>query len=589
MGLQKAMDAHAKGDLVAAEHEYKRALKQSIDKPALYQNYGALLRATDRFDEAESIYLQGISLYKDHYSINLNLANLYRDNLEKPVTALKFYIDAFINSSSGGQISNSSSSEPYTALQSIVVTLRDLECYAWALRLIKDALKFRTSEPGLLVNLILLLDRDLGPLVDDNADFFSTTKKMILAEVRRVPLKQQIDIYFSLANYEISQDNGTLALSYFQKALAVSDSMDKNDIDDLEKLRTNMHINAWNMGCLLLKLQNFSDGWKLFENGLLTPAAGRQRWQRSLAKPFNNQDVPLWRGESLHNKRLLLLEEQAIGDAMMFITLLPTIASEAQHVGILLSDRLTAIYKQTFASMEAFRNCTVHSHTEFSSGSLSSSDFDFQLPIGSICQHRFVDMSSYSPLIPCIQHRSEITSSLRDQYLKGASPTTKLIGISWRGGAKPDRIKKKSVDEADFFSIISDIPNVRFVNIQYGPVEQTLKQWSQQGLPVVYDKRINPLKNMHSWIDQVAACDAVISVANTTIHGAGGLGIPTMCLLSRAADWRWFSDDSVTRSYWYPTVGIARESKTHGWNLAFSKVRQWIKDGCPKPQGPVFS
>ena len=37
----------------------------------------------------------------------------------------------------------------------------------------------------------------------------------------------------------------------------------------------------------------------------------------------------------------------------------------------------------------------------------------------------------------------------------------------------------------------------------------------------------------------IAAMDAVLSIANTTIHGAGGLGIPTMCLVSRQSDWRW--------------------------------------------------
>ena len=39
------------------------------------------------------------------------------------------------------------------------------------------------------------------------------------------------------------------------------------------------------------------------------------------------------------------------------------------------------------------------------------------------------------------------------------------------------------------------------------------------------------LKNMELWLDQVAVCDAVISVANTTIHGAGGLGKPTNVLI----------------------------------------------------------
>ena len=134
-----------------------------------------------------------------------------------------------------------------------------------------------------------------------------------------------------------------------------------------------------------------------------------------------------------------------------------------------------------------------------------------------------------------------------------------------------------------------DIPNVRFVSLQYGQSKDTLNQWAKQGLPVVYDKRVDPLKNMRAWIDQVAACDAVVSVANTTIHGAGALGIPTMCLLSRAADWRWFSDDTVLRSYWYPTVGIARESESDGWDLAYSTVRQWILDGCSHPQGSITS
>ena len=81
MGLREAIDAHSKGDLNNAEHYYKLLLKESNNTPTLFQNYGALLRATDRFELAEKIYLQGLELYKDHPSINLNIANLYRDAL----------------------------------------------------------------------------------------------------------------------------------------------------------------------------------------------------------------------------------------------------------------------------------------------------------------------------------------------------------------------------------------------------------------------------------------------------------------------------------------------------------------------------
>ena len=120
-------------------------------------------------------------------------------------------------------------------------------------------------------------------------------------------------------------------------------------------------------------------------------------------------------------------------------------------------------------------------------------------------------------------------------------------------------------------------------------VEKQIENWRQNGLDIIYDPTINPLVNMDSWLSQVAACDAVLSVANTTIHGSGGLNIPTLCLLSRFADWRWLDNHSITQSYWYPSVGIARETKSDGWSNAFRLASKWISDGCPYPSGPSFS
>ena len=586
MGLREAIDAHSKGDLNKAEHFYKLLLKQSNTSPTLFQNYGALLRATDRFELAEKIYLQGLELHKDHPSINLNIANLYRDALGKPTTAIKHYFNVFLHCASRGDLVDSS--EAFSALHSGVVILRELECYAWAYHLIKSGLSIQSSHPGLLVNLILLLDQELSYLsVESNTSLSVEIKELILKQVHLIPPKQQIDVFFGLANHEISQSNASRAHDYYEKALAASNSIDQSDPEALEKVRNNMLVNGWNMGCLLLKLQDFKAGWKLFEHGLLTPAPGPQRWQRSLAKPFSDEEITLWRGESLKGKSILLLEEQAIGDAMMFLSLISSLAQEAQNIGILLCDRLVPIYRRTMSACKSLAHCTVYSHSDYAKGILQSRLFDVQSPIGSMCQYRFSKIHQYSPQSPCISAREEIASKLRQSYLNGASSETKLIGISWRGGGKPDRIKKKSVEEDLFFKLISGISNVRFVSLQYGQCKETLSGWASQGLPVIYDQRINSLKNMEAWVDQVSACDAVLSVANTTIHGAGGLGIPTMCLLSRAADWRWFSDESVTRSYWYPSVGIARETSESGWDDAFNITRQWLLDGCPYPQGSV--
>lgn len=124
--------------------------------------------------------------------------------------------------------------------------------------------------------------------------------------------------------------------------------------------------------------------------------------------------------------------------------------------------------------------------------------------------------------------------------------------------------------------ILKNIPDITFVSLQYGDCHKQIENWNKAGIPIIYDKRINSLKNMDHWIDQVAACDAVVSVANTTIHGAGGLNIPTLCLLSIHSDWRWFKDDSITNSYWYPSVEVAWQSTSQSWTPAITKARQWL-------------
>ena len=93
---------------------------------------------------------------------------------------------------------------------------------------------------------------------------------------------------------------------------------------------------------------------------------------------------------------------------------------------------------------------------------------------------------------------------------------------------------------------------------------------------------------MDGWIAQVASCDAVVSVANTTIHGAGGLNIPTHCLLSLDSDWRWLKSSSVMRSYWYPSVAISRQSSDRSWSHALTNTRNWLLAGASYPDGPQW-
>ena len=82
---------------------------------------------------------------------------------------------------------------------------------------------------------------------------------------------------------------------------------------------------------------------------------------------------------------------------------------------------------------------------------------------------------------------------------------------------------------------------------------------------------------MDGWLSQVAAMDAVISIANTTIHGAGGLGIPTICLVSQKADWRWIEPSIFKGCYWYPSVDAAYQGAKADWEPAVNDASKWLQ------------
>ena len=591
MGLPLALKAHDEGNLVLAEKNYERALSQGENKSIVFQNYGSLLKSIDQIDKAKYIYLEGLALYPDDIAINTNLANLYKD-LPNPLISLsiKHYLQAFASSIKIAEKKDTVSKSTISSLVNIVALLRELGLVHLAYCLIYQSLRFDSSSPSLLVNVILLIEDVCVPNHSSSTDL-STLRNQILDSLEHVDTFSRIEILFGLANHSLSRDMPNEAFLYFDKATSLANLFlsASTDLDEVNKVRKLVTCNGWNLGCTLLKLQDLSNGWKLFDHGLMTPAEGKQRWQRALSKPFSNKELSLWRGESLIGKSLLLLEEQAIGDVMMFCSLLLPIANECKSLSLLISDRLLPIYRRVFSEYILKGKIKIFSRDDYNKGLLNPSSFDLQLPIGSICQHRFVSYQAYSPTVPCLIVDEDSVKNLRSRYMGSLVPNKKLIGVSWRGGGKGVRIQQKSVEENQFFELLTSLPDVQFISLQYGKYKKLLRKWQDRGLDIIADTNVDPLSDMDTWLSQVSLCDSVLSVANTTIHASGGLNIPTMCLLSKHADWRWINDTSVTRSYWYPSVGIARASKSNGWDDAFETVQKWVSLGCPMPKGPMSS
>ena len=147
-----------------------------------------------------------------------------------------------------------------------------------------------------------------------------------------------------------------------------------------------------------------------------------------------------------------------------------------------------------------------------------------------------------------------------------------VIGISWQGGGKKERIQDKSIGLDELLSYLSQF-DLNLLSLQYGDDEKIVKASAKRHkVSFIDDPDVQATNDMDIWLAQCDACDGIISIANTTIHGAGGLRKPTLCLLGAKSDWRWLKDEKEKISYWYPTVEIAWQNKENKeWKNALIK------------------
>ncbi len=580
MGLPRAIKAHGAGNLGEAELHYRRAYDQGDRPDILYQNFGVLLKKVGNIEQARLLFEEGMTAYPKHAGIKRNYANLLRKT--QPSYAVELYLHAIHLTLFNEQESDFL----YSCCDDLIELLRERHLLCWGRSCIQFVLLTHRPSAQLLKNILLIVDR-----MDLSEDIKQLVVSAIDSELRVAPLKDAVGLDFALASYYLHDAQQDRSFWHFERAFLRIREAQSISQEEGEMIQELIDINSWNCGCNLLALQKFERGWTLFDHGLRTPAPGQQRWQRALAKPFTAMELPIWMGESLSEFKLLLLDEQAIGDGMMFLTLVPALLPETKHIGLFISSRLAPIYIRSFSSLISEHKLSVFTKEDLSTGRLKVSDFDRQIPLGSICQYRFLDPDSYAPCTPIIIADNSLAHSLRDEYRNMGSTTKRLVGVSWRGGGRGARIKEKSMPVSLFAELMLKHPEIRFIDLQYGKTSDQIYSWRNQGIDIIHDSRIDPLKDMDRWLSQVKACDAVVSVANTTIHGSGGLNIPTQCLLSLYSDWRWLADLSVTRSYWYPSVGIARESKNDldSWSSAINLVSNWLYDGNPMPSGPIKS
>lgn len=382
----------------------------------------------------------------------------------------------------------------------------------------------------------LALRFDLAPAWTNRARLAGETDRLALAAVWAERATSLDPRYakgwgtLGAALADLGQDDQALAA--YERALALAP-------DDAD-LRFNRAI-------ALLRAGDFAPGW----------AEWRHRFAATQLHPsLRRFPQPIWDGEPLDGRRLLLWGEQGPGDAILFASMIPDLLATRARVTIEAQPRLVPLFARSFPEALVVARADPPAPETLAA--------DVQSAIGDLGRFFRPDRQSFDRPGGTLKADFRKTSALRQRY---GAPGMPLIGLAW-GSLAPGIGGDKSIPPGLLAPILA-VPGLRFVSLQYA---------SGDAPPgVIVDTEIDQMRNMDDFAAQVAALDLVISVSATAVHVAGGLGVPVWTLLphARGSHWYWFRGEE--RGLWYPSQRLFRQKVQGQWKEVIARVAEALR------------
>jgi tetratricopeptide (TPR) repeat protein len=533
----------AGGDAKRAIVHYRNALATAPQFAEAHNNLGVALRELGRHDEALASFQKAVSLKPEFYEALANAGAEFSDRrryaeayavLERALRANPDYVPALSNI--GGVLNFLSRPEEgirclqrAIALQpesveahfNYAVLLRTLDRFDEAEQQYRFVLERQPGFARAYANLGVLY-RAQGRVDLSRASFEQATR-----------LDPKLgEPYIGLAGLEASYGDPVLGVTLFEQAR-------KRKPGDAELLY--MRTLAF------LRVGRFKEGWAdydyrgdVVETGFLnTP------------RPFTQ---PVWKGEPLHGKGLLVWGEQGIGDeiwaAGMFAELMRFIGP-GNRIVFEGPAKLKPLLERSLAGAAEGVSVEFAVKTD-PPDPRCIEGVDYQIAGGSLGQHFRPSLESF-PGREATGGAYLIADAGREAYwrerLSKAGPGLK-VGISWRSSNLRGE-RALSCTRLGQWADIFKIAGVRFINLQYDECEAELAE-AEAAFGISIERF--PEVDMFDDLDETAALmrglDLVISAPTSVSILGAALGVATW-QMNHGAEWQLHGQ---ANNPWYPAM-----------------------------------
>jgi len=258
---------------------------------------------------------------------------------------------------------------------------------------------------------------------------------------------------------------------------------------------------------------------------------------------------PVWQGEDLSGKTILVMDEQGMGDCLMMARYLPLLKARGAKVFFYVATALVPLFEGwSGADLVLPRGATIPDFDYY------ASIFDLPYGFGTTLE----TIPAQVPYLPVLGP---------EKVEKNQKPK---IGVVWAGAPLHKHDSKRSVPLALFQDLFAN-KDVQFFSFNRDKREGDAALLQASGVVDLTPQ----LTDFAASARLMGQMDLIISCDTATAHLAGGLGKPVWTLLPFAPDWRWLTgrEDSP----WYPTMRLLRQEIKGDWAEVIARVGAALK------------
>jgi tetratricopeptide (TPR) repeat protein len=264
------------------------------------------------------------------------------------------------------------------------------------------------------------------------------------------------------------------------------------------------------LGFSYLAAGRLETGWWLYE-------ASKRRELRDGRQPF---PYPMWLGEDLRGKTVLLWRNRGPGDEVLYANAIPDVVNAAGRVIVEADPRLVPLFARSFPT------ATVISRDDWPQPELEHADVDFQIPYASLARRLRGSLDAFPNHSGYLVPDAGRVAHWRSLMIRQAGGR-QIVGVSWRTAAYGP--------EGDYQTKIADWSpllarrDLFFVSLQYDCDYEELEKINRTyGWEIFAPTDIDLFNDLDDLAALIGAMDKLVTIDNLNANLAGALGVPTV-------------------------------------------------------------